>query len=84
MSRIYDDPNHPTYGPVRRAWVILAGLYGDELGAMDTLYFQEWGSRWDTDLHVAMTEQDRTESEALRRCIWKVMAYVELGTGTGD
>lgn len=26
MIRIFDDPNHPQYGPVRRMWVILAQL----------------------------------------------------------
>ncbi|HLP67792.1 MAG TPA: hypothetical protein VK181_09760 [Rhizobium sp.] len=24
--RIFDDPNHPQYGPVRRLWMILAQL----------------------------------------------------------
>lgn len=26
MKRIFDDPNHPQYGPVRRMWVVLVQL----------------------------------------------------------
>lgn len=79
MSRIYDDATHPSYGPVRRAWVILAGLYGDGMSEMDTLYQQEWGTKWDTDLHILLTELEQPEGQALRRTIWKVLACLELG-----
>ena len=24
--RVFDDPNHPQYGPIRRAWVVLVQL----------------------------------------------------------
>lgn len=42
--RIFDNPNHPQYGPVRRMWVVLAQL--DLLVAAEA-----WGERhgmtWD-------------------------------------
>lgn len=35
MKRIYDDPNHPHYGPVRRLWKVLALIYGFDLDGVD-------------------------------------------------
>lgn len=32
MTRIFDNPNHPKYGPVRRMWVIL-----EQLGMADRM-----------------------------------------------
>lgn len=33
--RVFDDPNHPHYGPVRRMWIILVQL--DLLSSADNL-----------------------------------------------
>lgn len=63
MERIYDNPNHPHYGPVRRQWVILKGL---GLGDIDGAYYAEWGINWDTHL-VKLFDGGFTEVKALRR-----------------
>ncbi len=39
-KRIFDDPNHPRYGPVRRLWVILVQLNLLEEG--DICYPKGW------------------------------------------
>lgn len=36
MRRIFDDPTHPQYGPVRRLWIILVQL--DLLGAAESAW----------------------------------------------
>lgn len=62
-KRIFDDPGHPNYGPVRRMWVILAGL-----GMLDTA--EEWGNRqhvpWDRGLDGVMRNGDLDETTAKR------------------
>lgn len=35
--RIFDNPNHPQYGPVRRMWVILA-----QLDVLDDPCYEGW------------------------------------------
>lgn len=45
--RIFDNPNHPQYGPVRRMWVILVQL--DLLVAADRL-MTDRGDDWDHHL----------------------------------
>lgn len=73
MSRIYDDANHPSYGPVRRCWVMLVGMFGTDLTAVDNLFYQEWGCHWDEHIHIMMTSQGYDEGYAIRRCLWKVL-----------
>ena len=68
MTRIYDDPNHPHYGPVRRQWVIFAGL---GLLGIDEAYFAEWGIRWDA--HLAHHLDDTDEGPALRCITWNAL-----------
>lgn len=77
MIRIYDDPNHPTYGPVRRAWVMLVGMFGTDLSEVDRAFYQEWGFNWDEHLHLMMREQGYPERYALQRLIWKALACYE-------
>lgn len=43
-KRIYDNPNHPQYGPVRRMWVVLSQL--DLLEAAER-FATERGDNWD-------------------------------------
>jgi len=45
--RIYDNPNHPQYGPVRRLWVMLAQL---DLLAVAETFITARGSSWDQHL----------------------------------
>ena len=69
--RVYDQPNHPHYGPVRRCWVILAGLFPD-LAKLDTEYRWEWHSDWDFHL-VHMLEQGHSEVVGLRTIVWRCL-----------
>lgn len=32
LVRIYDNPNHPQYGPVRRCWLMLEQMFADKGG----------------------------------------------------
>jgi hypothetical protein len=47
MKRIFDNPNHPQYGPVRRMWVILAQL--DMLETAER-WSEHKGRSWDRAL----------------------------------
>ena len=66
--RIFDNPNHPQYGPVRRMWVVLA-----QLDMLETA--EEWGNRhgipWDAAL--ADLVPDRSESPAQRWLLRHIM-----------
>jgi hypothetical protein len=48
LTRAYDNPNSPYYGPARRLWVTLVGLC--DLDLLDQQYNWEWGERWDTSM----------------------------------
>lgn len=43
-KRVFDDPDHPQYGPVRRLWVVMAQL--DMLDAAER-WSQHKGRNWD-------------------------------------
>lgn len=66
-KRIYDDPSHPQYGPVRRMWVILAQL--DMLDAADKYDREHSGNRsWDSWLaHLIASNPGDSESRFQRR-----------------
>lgn len=49
MSRIYDDPNHPHYGRVRRCWIVLVGMFPD-MTTLDREYLAECGWQWDEQI----------------------------------
>ena len=71
--RIYDNPNHKHYGPVRRMWVILAGL--DLLG-MDEGFFvliEETNQelKWDGVL-IKMMQSGFSETEA-KNCLLQLL-----------
>lgn len=40
MARLFDDPNHKHYGPIRRLWIMLAQL--DLLDAADHACDGDW------------------------------------------
>lgn len=72
--RVYDNPNHPHYGPACRQWVIFAGL-----GCLEAeyAYFKEWGINWDVHL-VKTIESGFTEEKALRRITYHMLDVVNL------
>lgn len=58
--RIYDNPNHPHYGPARRLWVILAQL--DLLETAEATLFKK-KRKWDEQL-AKMLDKDNAEPSA--------------------
>lgn len=64
--RVYDDPNHPHYGPVRRMWVILAGL--DLLGFAET-WRDSAGYLWDESVSLLLGVPGYTEAQILRNSL---------------
>lgn len=65
MKRIFDDPNHPQYGPVRRLWVILAQL--DLLVSAEVM-----PSPWDQRL-ASLIERGMDEAPAQRKTLRLIM-----------
>ncbi|AXK43877.1 hypothetical protein [Erythrobacter aureus] len=61
--RVYDDPDHPRYGPVRRMHLVLLAMLADVKGWEDMLN-EAIGEEWT----VAMIEElaERSESAAQR------------------
>lgn len=51
--RIFDNPNHPHYGPVRRLWVVLIQL--DMLADAEAAY-PDSGATWDAALSRMLTD----------------------------
>ena len=48
---IYNDPNHPNYGPCRRVHLILMYLFGDDLALLEQCYREEHGEDWTEGLN---------------------------------
>ena len=76
-KRVYDDPNHPRYGPVRRLWVILVGL--GMLEAAEELYPPRVLS-WDLSLCAILTYNDDDEPKAARWLVSAILLH-QLQTG---
>lgn len=66
--RIFDNPNHPQYGPIRRMWVVLA-----QLDMLETA--EEWGNRQSIPWDAALADlvPDRGESPAQRWLLRHIM-----------
>lgn len=68
--RIFDNPNHHAYGPVRRLWVVLVAL--DMLDAAERAYplkSQPW------DIAMAMNLQNHDEARAARLVVRFIFRY---------
>jgi hypothetical protein len=68
--RIFDNPNHPQYGPVRRMWVVLAQL--DLLTAAERYsehYLEDGGLSWDENLAFSFKHNKRREAHIQRHFI---------------
>lgn len=72
MTRVFDDPKHPQYGPVRRTWVILAGLGVLEL---DSAYRQEHGHAWDSCMAGALDEG--LDEQSVKRLVVRRHLHIE-------
>ena len=76
--RIFDNPNHPKYGPVRRCWIVLVQL--DLLG-QDAAYEAEYRTTWDHCMADAIANHDLSESQMCRIIIWRMLRlYKENST----
>ncbi|ARK07497.1 hypothetical protein LAV_00122 [Sphingobium phage Lacusarx] len=65
-DRIYDNPNHPHYGPARRLHVMLLQLGGDgSYSVMDNKYAAIFDVPWDWSLSQLLTA-DWPEPQAQR------------------
>lgn len=78
-KRIFDDANHPHYGPVRRMWVMLAGLklleYADESVGVsgDNNLHDSWDFCLSTMLRLGRDEVDVT-----RGLLWVILDNYRL------
>ena len=68
-KRIFNDPDHPQYGPVRRMWVILVQL--DMLNAAER-YGRHYRLPWDEFL-AANVRGALTEEVAQRDMLYRLM-----------
>lgn len=76
--RIFDNPNHPQYGPVRRCWIVMVQL--DLLG-QDAAYEAEHRTTWDACMADAIANHDIAESAICRIVIWRMLRlYKENST----
>lgn len=71
MPRIYDQPNHPQYGPVRRLWVVLV-----QLGMLEAA--ERWSAAhdcpWDESLAIQIEHHPHVpESHYQRAAIYGLM-----------
>lgn len=67
-SRVFDNPNHPQYGPVRRMWIILAQL--DLLTDAEHL---ELRKPWDQAIAFSIGEGYMSEAAAQRQLLRKIL-----------
>lgn len=69
---IYDQPNHPHYGPVRRMHLILMYLFESRTEEYEQGFKTEYGAHWWERL-VWSLEGGRTERDAAHHLIWMSM-----------
>lgn len=69
--RVFDNPNHPAYGPVRRTWVILAGL---GLLGRDAEYHERHNTDWDRCMAGGIEEG--LDENMLKRLIVRRLLYI--------
>lgn len=71
LKRVFDNPDHPQYGPVRRMWVILAQL--DMLGAAEA-WSPPASPAWDAYL-AAEVRSTAKESDAQRKFLGMLIGW---------
>ena len=73
MSRIFDQPDHRNYGPVRRMHVMLLQVYADVgLDGLEEQYEEAYITTWDDSLswfiEHGLSEPDATRV-VMHRCL---------------
>lgn len=71
---VYDNPNHPHYGPVRRLWVVLNTLC--DMDKLAKLFPQEWAYAWD-EYAVYLLEKGVLEQVVSRMVVWRAISAYE-------
>ncbi len=75
MARIFDDPNHRHYGPVRRLWIVLVHL--DLLHARFERGFENhYGLTWDECMANGCANGALSESQLARLIVRRMLAMV--------
>lgn len=70
--RIFDNPNHPQYGPVRRMWVILKQL--DLISSGERYPDSVSGRSWDESLALRIeTGRDKDEAMSQRIILRRIL-----------
>lgn len=70
--RIFDNPRHPAYGPVRRVWIMLAGL--DLLdGRFDRGYENHYGVAWDECMAGGIASGVLSEAQLARLIVGRMI-----------
>lgn len=85
IKRIFEDPSHPSYGPVRRLWMILEQLLADcgGMAAWETrlrLYSQTLGIneiRWEEHF-IRLMHGGLSEADAMRTVVTQVLTAREM------
>lgn len=68
---IYENPNHPVYGPCRRLHLKLVELFGDKLADVETAYELGIGMDWTKVMESALAFN--TPEQHVARSILKTM-----------
>ncbi|MEQ6333253.1 hypothetical protein [Sphingobium sp. MK2] len=74
-DRIFEEPNHRHYGPVRRLHIILMQIT-ENYSSIDSLFAADNDMTWDTLLSFHLA-QNRSEPEAQRRVISEWLFYAD-------
>jgi hypothetical protein len=74
-GRIYDDPNHYNYGPVRRLHIMLMQLIPD-LSVVDQWFAEDHWETWDLCLSNRL-DRGLCESTAQRKTITEILFYTK-------
>lgn len=69
---IYDHPNHPHYGPIRRLHLKLMELFPDNLFEVEQAYLNGIGNDW-TNVAVSMLEKRLSEAYVARSVISRLI-----------
>lgn len=75
---IYDDPNHPQYGPVRRLHLILMHLFGADLSVVEKEFTLGIGKDWSavaaSSLAMGVSEAQvaRSTVSTMLGCYWPI------------
>jgi hypothetical protein len=74
VTAIYNQPNHPAYGPCRRLHLKLLELFGDDLAEVEAAYERGIGHDW--TMIVKSSLAFGTNEAHVARCVVKTMLHL--------